>query len=81
MHAVRKRIGDTIKLMVDYNQALTLDEALTRGRALDSEDITWLEEPIRHDDYAGAATLARELKDADPDRREFLAAGGDAGRA
>jgi mandelate racemase len=62
VQAVRKRIGDAIKLMVDYNQALTLDEALTRGRALDAEDIYWLEEPIRHDDYAGAAMLARELK-------------------
>lgn len=28
----------------------------------DAESIAWLEEPIRHDDYAGAALLARELK-------------------
>jgi L-alanine-DL-glutamate epimerase-like enolase superfamily enzyme len=48
--------------MVDYNQALGLNEALARGRALDAEGIYWLEEPIRHDDYVGAATLARELK-------------------
>jgi mandelate racemase len=48
--------------MVDYNQALTLAEGLERGRALDDEGIYWLEEPIRHDDYAGCATLARELK-------------------
>jgi mandelate racemase len=61
VRAVRKRIGDDIALMVDYNQALTLDEALLRGRALDAENIYWLEEPIRHDDYAGAARLAREL--------------------
>src|SRR3989454_4599850 len=27
-----------------------------------SEDIYWLEEPIRHDDYVGAASLARALK-------------------
>ena len=26
------------------------------------ENIYWLEEPIRHDDYVGAARLARELK-------------------
>jgi mandelate racemase len=62
VHAVRKRIGDTVDLMVDYNQALTLEDALVRGRALDFENIYWLEEPIRHDDYVGAATLARELK-------------------
>jgi len=62
VHAVRKRIGNDVALMVDYNQALSLDEALVRGRALDAEDIYWLEEPIRHDDYAGAARIGRELK-------------------
>lgn len=62
VRAVRKRIGDKPLLMVDYNQALSLGEALERGRALDEEDITWLEEPIRHDDYAGAARLTRELR-------------------
>jgi mandelate racemase len=62
VHAVRKRIGEDVALMVDYNQALTLEQALVRGRALDAENIYWLEEPIRHDDYVGAAKLARELK-------------------
>jgi len=62
VQAVRKRIGNDVALMVDYNQALSLDQALERGRALDAENIYWLEEPIRHDDYAGAALLARELK-------------------
>jgi mandelate racemase len=62
VHAVRKRIPESVLLMVDYNQALSIDEALTRGRALDKENIYWLEEPIRHDHYAGAAKLARELK-------------------
>jgi mandelate racemase len=62
VRAVRGRIGSGVRLMVDYNQALSADEALKRGRALDEENIYWLEEPIRHDDYAGAAMLARELK-------------------
>jgi mandelate racemase len=61
VRAVRKRIGDEALLMVDYNQGLELDEALKRGGALDGENIYWLEEPIRHDDYAGAAALARAL--------------------
>jgi mandelate racemase len=60
VHAVKQRIPAGI--MVDYNQALSLEEARTRGRALDGEGLAWLEEPIRHDDYAGAATLADELK-------------------
>ena len=62
VHAVRNRVGGAVALMVDYNQALSVDEALTRGHALDSENIYWLEEPIRHDDYAGTARLAHELK-------------------
>jgi mandelate racemase len=61
VHAVKKRIPPGVALMVDYNQALGLDDALARGRALDRENIAWLEEPIRHDDYAGAALIAREL--------------------
>ena len=61
VRAVRRRIGDDGALMVDYNQALTLAEALERGRALDREGIYWLEEPLRHDDYAGNAILVREL--------------------
>lgn len=62
VHAVRARIGDDIALMVDYNQALTVEEAMVRGRALDAENVFWLEEPIRHDDYTGAAALAQALE-------------------
>src|SRR4029078_10487103 len=54
VHAVKARIPQGGALMVDYNQALRLDDALARGRALDRESLAWLEEPIRHDDYAGA---------------------------
>ena len=36
VRAVRRRIGDEVALMVDYNQALSLAEALERGRALDA---------------------------------------------
>ena len=59
--AVRARLPDTVQLMVDYNQALSRIDALERGRALQSEGISWLEEPIRHDDLAGNAQIARDL--------------------
>jgi mandelate racemase len=61
VHAVRRRIGDDVVLMVDYNQALSVSDALERGHALEQENIYWLEEPIRHDDYAGCASLAQAL--------------------
>jgi mandelate racemase len=60
--AVRQRLPDAVELMVDYNQALSVSEAVPRGRALESEGITWIEEPIRHDDFAGNAQVARELR-------------------
>lgn len=61
VRAVRRRLPSDVAIMTDYNQALTVTEALHRGRALDGEGLAWIEEPIRHDDYAGSAALAREL--------------------
>jgi mandelate racemase len=49
------------QLLVDYNQAMSTPEALVRGQALQDEGVAWLEEPTRHDDLAGCATIAREL--------------------
>ncbi len=61
VRAVRKRLPDSILIMSDYNQALTVDEAVVRGHALDQEGIYWIEEPVRHDDYAGCARLAQAI--------------------
>ena len=61
VRAVRARLPDGVELMVDYNQALSVAAALERGRALDAEGVYWIEEPIRHDNYRGAAELARTL--------------------
>jgi len=60
--AVKARLPRGVELMVDYNQALSVDEALRRGRLLDEQGLAWIEEPIRHDDYRGAARLAAALK-------------------
>ncbi|MET0850624.1 MAG: enolase C-terminal domain-like protein [Candidatus Rokuibacteriota bacterium] len=61
VRAVKKRIGDGAILMCDFNQRLTVSEALRRGRALDGEGLYWIEEPIRHDDYEGYARIAAEV--------------------
>jgi mandelate racemase len=61
IRAVRSRIPTGVALMVDYNQALTVQEAIRRGRALDGEGLYWIEEPIRHDDFSGCAEIARAL--------------------
>ena len=61
VRAVRARVPRETHLMVDYNQALTVEEAVRRGRALDGEGVYWVEEPVRHDDHAGCAQVARAL--------------------
>jgi mandelate racemase len=62
LRAVKKATGPGIILMVDFNQALTVAEALKRGRLIDEEGgVSWIEEPIRADDFAGAARLTREI--------------------
>jgi mandelate racemase len=62
VRAVRRRLPDTVALMADYNQGLTVTEAIRRGQGLDGEGLYWIEEPIRHDDYAGCARIAAALK-------------------
>jgi mandelate racemase len=61
VHAVRARIPADVAIMVDYNQALSTEEAIRRGRALDGERLAWIEEPVRHDDFAGCAALANAI--------------------
>ena len=62
LRTVKKTIGADIVLMVDFNQALTVAEAIRRGRMIDDEGgVYWIEEPIRADDFAGAARVAREV--------------------
>lgn len=62
IHAVRGAIGDRTQVMVDYNQCLSVPEAIRRAAALDGEGLTWIEEPVRADDYAGHAAIAREAR-------------------
>ncbi len=58
VRAVRKAIGPDVTLMVDFNQALSLNEARLRCRLLDEEGgLAWIEEPIRADNFQGYAEL------------------------
>jgi len=60
--AVKKRVGDKITVMSDFNQRLSVNEAILRGSMLDDEGLYWIEEPTRHDDYAGYARICAELR-------------------
>lgn len=62
VRAMRRAVGDTVSLMVDYNQSLTPADAIERLHRLDGEGLTWIEEPTLADDYAGHARIAREVR-------------------
>ena len=53
----REIIGAGMRLMVDYNQSLTVPEAQRRISRLSAYDLTWVEEPVPAEDLSGHATL------------------------
>jgi mandelate racemase len=61
IRAVRDAVGADVRLMVDFNQGLSLGDALHRCHALDGEGLYWFEEPITYNNLDGYAQLAREL--------------------
>jgi mandelate racemase len=63
LRAVKKAVGGAITLMVDFNQGLSVAEAIRRGHMIDDEGgVHWIEEPIRADDFAGTARVRNEVK-------------------
>lgn len=62
IRVVRDAVGEETKLMVDFNQGLSLGDALRRCHSLDGEGLYWFEEPITYNNLAGYAQLARELR-------------------
>jgi mandelate racemase len=64
LKTVRGAIGPDIELMCDFNQGLTLNEAISRCHGLDDQGLYWFEEPVVFDNFAHSAQLARELRTA-----------------
>lgn len=61
IEAIRREIGEDGDIMVDYNQSLTLPEAIRRCRILDSHHLAWIEEPVAADDLDGHARIAEAI--------------------
>jgi mandelate racemase len=62
--AIRSAVGDDVLVMVDYNQCLTVTEALQRCQALDDLGLAWIEEPTLAHDFRGHARIAAETRTA-----------------
>ena len=63
IRAVKEEIGPEVLLMSDFNQGLSVAEALKRGHMIDEEGgIYWIEEPIRADDFSGCCAIRKEIR-------------------
>jgi mandelate racemase len=58
LRAVRSAAGPDVGIMADYNQSLTVPEAIRRAQVLDDLGLTWIEEPTAAEDFAGHAEIA-----------------------
>jgi L-alanine-DL-glutamate epimerase-like enolase superfamily enzyme len=61
VHAVREAVGPDVRLLVDATESWHLAQAMQTGRVLQEAGITWLEDPVQHEDVAGLATIANDL--------------------
>jgi D-arabinonate dehydratase len=62
VEAVKKALGDGVRMMVDVNQKLDVEAAIRQARELEHLDLVWLEEPVLADDIAGCAEVARAIR-------------------
>jgi mandelate racemase len=63
IRAVKAEIGPDVLLMTDFNQGLTVAEALKRGRMIDEEGgVYWIEEPIRADDFFNCSLIKNQVE-------------------
>ncbi len=62
IQAARRAVGDHIGIIVDYNQSLSVPEALRRCARLDDLGLTWIEEPTLAHDFAGHAKIAAAIR-------------------
>ena len=62
VEAVKKALGDDVRLMVDVNQRLDVLGNIRQAQLLEDLDLVWYEEPVLADDTAACAEVARAIK-------------------
>ena len=62
VEAVRKALGDGVRMMVDVNQKLDVLGNLRQAAMLEDLDLVWYEEPVLADDLAACAEVAHAIR-------------------
>src|SRR6266567_3421190 len=61
VEAVRRALGEGVRMMVDVNQRLDVLANIRQARSLEDFDLVWYEEPVLADDIAACAEVARAI--------------------
>jgi len=65
VRAVKEAVGNDVTLMCDFNQGLSVSEAITRCHMLDDEGgLLWIEEPVVAENYSGIAKISQATRTA-----------------
>ncbi|TMG73173.1 MAG: mandelate racemase/muconate lactonizing enzyme family protein [Betaproteobacteria bacterium] len=62
VEAVRRALGEGVRMMVDVNQRLDVLANIRQAQALEDLDLAWYEEPVLADDIAACAEVAHAIK-------------------
>src|SRR3989449_5917661 len=62
VEAVRKALGDGVRMMVDVNQKLNVQSSIRQAQLLEDLDLVWYEEPALADDLAACAEVAHAIR-------------------
>jgi L-alanine-DL-glutamate epimerase-like enolase superfamily enzyme len=62
VEAVKKALGDGVRLMVDVNQKLDVLGNVRQAAMLEDLDLVWYEEPVLADDLAACAEVAHAIR-------------------
>ena len=62
VEAVRRAVGDGVRMMVDVNQRLDVLGNIRQAALLEDLDLVWYEEPVLADDIAACAEVAHAIR-------------------
>ncbi len=61
LRVLRETVGPDIDIMIDINQLWNVHQATKMGRKFQEHNLSWLEDPVHHQDYSGMARIAAAL--------------------
>jgi len=62
VEAVLKALGGRVRMMVDVNQRLSVQDSIRQAQLLEDLDLVWYEEPVLADDLSACMEVSQKIK-------------------